>query len=154
MRRAVRRAGEGEGAGATAGLERGRGGAVVREWERKELPDAMYTLFAECPRSDTRQRYFFFILKYTLSSGLDPALGKGFFAECPPGDTRQRLFHYTLPSVHTLTLGKGFFAECHFWTLGKVHFYFFISQPNLLWYVPTLCRPTCTILGQLEKCFL
>jgi hypothetical protein len=73
----------------------------------------MYALFAECPRSSTRQR-FFLILKCTLPSALDPALGKGFFAECPLGDTRQRLFHYTLSSVHTLTLGKGFFAECHF----------------------------------------
>jgi hypothetical protein len=50
-----------------------------------------------------------------------------------------------LPSVNQLTLGKGFFAECHLWTLGKVHFF----QPNFLWYVSTLCRPTCTILGQL-----
>jgi hypothetical protein len=76
-------------------------------------------------RDLTLDKDFFLILRYTLPSVLDPALGKVFFAECPPGDTRQRLFHYTLPRVNHLTLGKGFFAECHLWTLGKVHFYFF-----------------------------
>jgi hypothetical protein len=40
------------------------------------------------------------------------------------------------------------------WTLGKVHFYFLFSQPKFLWCVPTLYRPTYTILRQLEKCFL
>jgi hypothetical protein len=30
-----------------------------------------------------------------------------------------------LLSVNQLTLGKGYFAECHFYTLGKLHFYFF-----------------------------
>jgi hypothetical protein len=56
----------------------------------------------------------------------------------------------SLPSVNRLTLGRACFAECHFWTLGKVYFlFFFFSQPKFLWYVPTLCRPTCIILAQL-----
>jgi hypothetical protein len=55
----------------------------------------------------------------------------------------------SLPSVNRLTLGKECFAECYSWTLGKVFFSFFFSQPNFLWYVLTLCRPTCTILAQL-----
>jgi hypothetical protein len=66
-----------------------------------------------------------------LPSAYDPTLGKVLFAECRPGDTRQRLFPYTLPSATQFTLGKGFFAECHLWTLGKVHFYFFIFPTKL-----------------------
>jgi hypothetical protein len=68
---------------------------------------------------------FFLILKYALLSARSGALGKVAFAECPLGDTRQRLFYNSLSSVAQGTLGKGYFAECHFWTLGKVHFYFF-----------------------------
>ena len=36
----------------------------------------------------------------------------------------------SLPSVKRLTLGRACFAKCHFWTLGKVHFYFlnFVHQ--------------------------
>jgi hypothetical protein len=30
-----------------------------------------------------------------------------------------------LLSARSGALGKVAFAECHFWTLGKVHFYFF-----------------------------
>jgi hypothetical protein len=41
------------------------------------------------------------------------------------------------------------FTECLLWTLGKAYFYCFqFWPPNFLWYVPTLCRPTCIILGQ------
>jgi hypothetical protein len=69
---------------------------------------------------------FFKILKYSLPSARSLALGKVAFAECHPADTRQRFFYNPLPSVIQLALGKAAFAECHFWTLGKVHFYFFI----------------------------
>jgi hypothetical protein len=55
----------------------------------------------------------------------------------------------SLPSVRRETLGTIFFAECHSWTLDKILFIFLFSRPNFLWYVPTLCRPTCTILVQL-----
>jgi hypothetical protein len=47
------------------------------------------------------------------------------------------------------TLGKESFAECHFWTLGKAYFIFFLSQPNFLWEVSTLCKLKCSILAQL-----
>jgi hypothetical protein len=32
---------------------------------------------------------------------------------------------------------------------AKKVLFFTFWPPNFLWYVPTLCRPTCTILGQL-----
>jgi hypothetical protein len=55
----------------------------------------------------------------------------------------------SLLSAPRLTLGRASFAECPSWTLNKVYFYFFILPTKFLWYVLTLCRPTCTILGQL-----
>jgi hypothetical protein len=58
---------------------------------------------------------------------------RGFFAECQVLGTRQRTL-YRVSSIDTLQTIFLFFI---FWT------------PNFLWYVPTLCRPTCTILGQL-----
>jgi hypothetical protein len=42
---------------------------------------------------------------------------------------------------------KRVFAECPMRHSAK-HIFLFWS-PNFLWYVPTLCRPICTILGQL-----
>jgi hypothetical protein len=65
-----------------------------------------------------------------------PAVGtqqRGFFAECPPAGTRLR----QLCRVSFLDTWQSIFLFFKFW------------QPNFLWYVPTLCRPTCTILGQL-----
>jgi hypothetical protein len=56
-----------------------------------------------------------------------------FFAECQISDTRQRV---SLPSVFSGHSAKHI-LNFLFW------------PPNFLWYVPTLCRPTCTILGQL-----
>jgi hypothetical protein len=50
-----------------------------------------------------------------LPSARDLALVKDFFL----------ILKYALLSARSGTLGKGYFAECHFWTLGKVHFYFF-----------------------------
>jgi hypothetical protein len=73
----------------------------------------------------------FLILKYALPSARSGALDKVVFTECRPGDTQQRLFYYSLPSVAQGTLGKGYFAECHFWTLGKLHFYFFIFPTKI-----------------------
>jgi hypothetical protein len=34
-------------------------------------------------------------------------------------------------------------------TRQSIFLFFLFWSPNFLWYVPTLCRPTCTILGQL-----
>jgi hypothetical protein len=56
-----------------------------------------------------------------------------FFAECQISGTRQR---GSLPSVFCGHSAKHIFI-------------FLFWPPNFLWYVPTLCRPTCTILGQL-----
>jgi hypothetical protein len=90
--------------------------------------------FAECQIEGTWQRR---LCRVVSGRHLAKVILQ-FFAECRPGDTRQRLL-----------------CRCHFWTLGKVHFYFFLfSQPKFLWCVLTLYRPTCTILKQLEKCFL
>jgi hypothetical protein len=55
----------------------------------------------------------------------------------------------SLPSAPRSILGKESFAEYHFWTLDKVYFIFFFSQPNFLQYVPTLCGLTCFIFAQL-----
>jgi hypothetical protein len=55
------------------------------------------------------------------------------FAECHIAGTRQR---ESLPSVF-----------CGHSTKHICIFLFW--PPNYLWYVPTLCTPTCTILGQL-----
>jgi hypothetical protein len=56
-----------------------------------------------------------------------------FFAECQISGTRQR---ESLPSV---LCGHS----------AKHIFIFLFWSPNFLWNVPTLCRPTCTILVQL-----
>jgi hypothetical protein len=56
-----------------------------------------------------------------------------FFAECHIAGTRQR---ESLPSVFCGHSAKHICI-------------FLFWPPNFLWYVPTLCRPTCTILGQL-----
>jgi hypothetical protein len=74
--------------------------------------------------------------KLSLSSVCRQALGKGFkkkCAECHTASTRQRC----LCRVSFLDTRQSTFLFCLF------------SQPNFLWYVPTLCRPTCIICGQL-----
>jgi hypothetical protein len=58
---------------------------------------------------------------------------RGFFAECQILGTRQRTL-YRVSSIDTRQTIFSFFTFC---------------PPNFLWYVPTLCRPTYTILGQL-----
>jgi hypothetical protein len=57
----------------------------------------------------------------------------GFFAECHILGTRQRPL-YRVSSVDTRQSIFLFFKFC---------------SPNFLWYVPTPCRPTCIICGQL-----
>jgi hypothetical protein len=58
---------------------------------------------------------------------------RGFFAECQIFDTRQR----TLYRVSSLDTRQSIFL------------FFRFCPPNFLWYVLTLCRPTCIICGQL-----
>jgi hypothetical protein len=56
-----------------------------------------------------------------------------FFAECQILGTRQR----TLCRVSSLDTRQNIFL------------FFLFCLSNFLWYVPTLCRPTCIICGQL-----
>jgi hypothetical protein len=56
-----------------------------------------------------------------------------FFAECQITGTRQRR------SLSSVFCGHS----------AKHIFIFLFWSPNFLWYVPTLCRHTCTILEQL-----
>jgi hypothetical protein len=58
---------------------------------------------------------------------------RGFFVKCQILDTRQR----RLCRVSSIDTRQTIFLFFTFW------------PPNFLWYVPTLYRPTCTILGQL-----
>jgi hypothetical protein len=88
------------------------------------------------------------------------ALGKDCFAESQTlgnDDSRQMTVSgrlqltavslcRVLNSWHSV---KRVFTECLPWTLGKEFFIFLFWPSNFLWYVPTLCRPTYTILGQL-----
>ena len=55
------------------------------------------------------------------------------------------------PVEHSANL---YFAECLFWHSAKYIFIFFFFPPNFLWCVPTVCRPTYSILAQLSKCLL
>jgi hypothetical protein len=57
----------------------------------------------------------------------------GFFAECQVFGTRQRTL-YRVSSVDTRQ---------------SIFLFFLVYPPNFLWYVTTLCRPTCIIYGQL-----
>jgi hypothetical protein len=72
------------------------------------------------------------------------ALGKGPLA---PSTTDGR---QSLPSVKYLALGKESLCRVSYvHTRQNIFLFFLFWSPNFLWYVPTLCRPTCTILGQL-----
>jgi hypothetical protein len=56
-----------------------------------------------------------------------------YFAECRPADSRQ-----TMPC-----------RVSYLDTRQNIFLYLYFFQPNFLWCVPTLCRPTCSILAQL-----
>jgi hypothetical protein len=96
--------------------------------------------FAECQtlgKDGSRQRSVSGRLQLTsVSLCRGPPAGtrqSRFFAECHIAGTRQR---ESLPSVFC---GHSAKQIC----------IFLFWPPNFLWYVPTLYRPTCTILGQL-----
>jgi hypothetical protein len=112
-----------------------------RERMRRKNGKAVYFLSLPSARDLAPGKDFFKILKYSLSSARSLALGKVSFAECQLDDIRQRIFYNPLPSVICGHSANYFFI-------------FLFSLPNFLWYVPTLYRPTCTILRQLENCFL
>jgi hypothetical protein len=77
------------------------------------------------------------VLKLTaVSLCREPRIGtrqRGFFAECHVFGTRQRTL-YRVSSLDTRQTIFLFFTFC---------------PPNVLWYIPKLCRPTCIICGQL-----
>jgi hypothetical protein len=78
-------------------------GSEVSERVRKKKDDASCYVRVLCRvPAIWHSIKIFLILKYTLSSVHDPALGKAFFTECPPADTWQRLIYFLnlpLPSV-------------------------------------------------------
>jgi hypothetical protein len=56
----------------------------------------------------------------------------------------------SLPSAKYWALGKITLCRVSYLDTRQSIFLFFRScLPNFLWYVPTLCRPTCIICGQL-----
>jgi hypothetical protein len=72
----------------------------------------------------------------TVSLCREPTVGtrqRVFFAECHIVGTRQR----KLCRVSSLDTRQSIFL------------FFLFCLLNFLWYVPTLCRPTCIICGQL-----
>jgi hypothetical protein len=53
---------------------------------------------------------------------------------------------FSLPSVKYLALGKeSLYRVSSVDTRQSIFLFFLFWPPNFLWYVPTLCRPTCTI---------
>jgi hypothetical protein len=147
-------AGRGRVRGARYGGGAGRGRGARGERRRWRVAGGQVT---ESERRGRRRKEKRWPVYFTsLPSARDLALVKVFFnfkiffAECQISGTRQRSVLYSLPSVNHLTLGKESLYRVSYSTLGKAYFYFFLCwQPNFVWYVPTLCRPTCTILGQL-----
>jgi hypothetical protein len=115
------------------------------------------SLFTECGTLGTERHS----AKTTLPSGKHSAkmaLGKGPLAaiySCQPSafaEGRKPALSkaYSLPSVKYLPLGKeGLYRVSSVDTRQSIFLFFLFWPPNFLWYVPTLCRPTCTILGQL-----
>jgi hypothetical protein len=88
------------------------------------------------------------------------------FVECPRSDTQESSLCRVPSNRHSTKIVLIFFKIlCHvshgrhsaknvspsvlFWHSATYIFIFFFSQPNFLWFVPTLCIPTCSILAQL-----
>jgi hypothetical protein len=98
---------------------------------------------------------------WTLGTGphsAKVALGKGPSAAVPKltavslcreprAGTRQRVFFVECQILGTRqrTLCRGSSLD----TRQSIFLFFWFCLPNFLWYVPTLCRPTCIICGQL-----
>jgi hypothetical protein len=134
--------------------------------------------FAECcrlcrvPHSvklGSRQRALYRVLntRHRTTLGKDnfaegQTLGKGGSRQTavsgrPKADSRQ-----SLPRANGWHSAKRFFAECHIVgtrhktlcrvssidTRQSIFLFFLFCLPKFLWYVPTLCRPTCIICGQ------
>jgi hypothetical protein len=148
-----------------------------------DLPSAIYRalgkiIFAEC-HSRRIMTLGIHLLCREPNTRHTPTLGTGGFAECQTlGEMRLTAKGRQQSSIAdgrylcrvsgVDTRQTDFFAECPVQTLGKaslyrvstpdtrqsIFFIFFISPPNFLWCVPTVYRPTCSILAQLSKCLL
>jgi hypothetical protein len=112
---------------------------VYREQDSQHWKTLGKVLFVECQ---------------TLSEGRcsakghqQPSIANDHYHCREPGfGTRQRSYFAKCLKPDTQ---KPYFAKCPRMALGKVYFIFFFFQPNFLWYVPILCRHTCSILTQL-----
>jgi hypothetical protein len=72
------------------------------------------------------------------------------FAECQITGTRQTCLCRVPADRHSVKYVFSISAECPTLdTRQSIFIFFSFPLPNFLWCVPTLCRPTCTILGQL-----
>jgi hypothetical protein len=122
-----------------------------------KVPHSVKSLFTECRTLGTTKHP----AKTSLPSGkhsAKTALGKGplaavyswrssVFAE---GRKQALVKADSLSSVKYLALGKeGLYRVSSVDTRQSIFLFFLFWPPNFLWYIPTLCRPTCTILGQL-----
>jgi hypothetical protein len=118
-----------------------------RERMRRKIGRAVYFLSLPSARDLALGKDFLKILKYSLSSASPlPSASwmtldkESFTILCRVSPSWHSAKH-ALPSV---ICGHS----------AKYIFIFLFSLPNFLWYVPTLYRPTYTILRQLENCFL
>jgi hypothetical protein len=125
--------------------------AFYRALAKPSLPSAVLgkllrsvnSLFTECRTLGTAKHSAKTALPRVKHSA-NMALGKGPLA---PSTTDGR---QSLPSVKYLALGKESLCRVSYVdTRQSIFLFFLFLSPNFLWYVPTLCRPTCTILGQL-----
>jgi hypothetical protein len=132
---------------------------------KKALPSAALgkarlsatSLFTECWTLDTGRHSAKTCLPSVKHSAKE-ALGKGPSAAVPKLTAVSRC---RVPGVGTRQ--RGFFAECHIYgtrhmnhcrvsykdTRQSILLFFRFCLPNFLWYVPTLCIPTCIICGKL-----
>jgi hypothetical protein len=119
--------------------------------------------FAECILSDTRQSPVLGNepLYRVQDTRHRTPLGKDIFAECQTlgkGGARQRAVsdrpkadgRQSLPRAEDWHSTKRLLCRVSSLDTRQSIFLFFrFCLPNFLWYVPTLCIPTCIICGQL-----
>jgi hypothetical protein len=127
--------------------------------ESGPLPSAFYRALGKEDFAERRTRQSPALGKELIYRAQDTrhsqALGKDCFAESQTlgkDGSRQRVVsgRQSLPSVKYLALGKKSLCRVSSVDTRQSIFLFFLFwSPNFLWYVPTLCRHTCTILRQL-----
>ena len=141
--------------GAAAGTKaaRRRGQRRKRARERRERREKnRHSYFPSLPSASDLAlgKVFFKIVKYSLPSARSAVLGKEFFAECPPLRHSAKSFYYLFAECHTSSTRQSPLCRVSSPdTRQSVFSFLLFCLPNFLWYVPTLCRPTCIICGQL-----